>query len=76
MARYKPTAHVQCCHSNCLAKMEADYLKRTVGTSLAEGLAEVAANRPSDPIDYLAQWLLKHKQNILRQQQVSHRWLV
>lgn len=48
--------------------MEADYLKRTVGGYLAEGLAEVSAKRPSDPIEYLALWLLKQKQNILNQQ--------
>ena len=45
--------------------MEADYLKRTVGSYLGEGLAEVASKRPSDPIEYLALWLLKQKQNII-----------
>lgn len=43
--------------------MEAEYLKRTVGSSLGAGLAEVAAKRPSDPIEYLAHWLLKHRRN-------------
>ena len=44
--------------------MEADYLKRVVGGCLAEGVAEVSTVKPSDPIEYLALWILKHKQNL------------
>ena len=49
-----------------IVNMEADYLKRTVGACLAGGLAEVAARRPADPIEYLALWMLKHKRNTLQ----------
>ena len=44
--------------------MDAEYLQRTVGRSLAIGLAEVSSVRPADPIEYLALWLLKRKENL------------
>ena len=50
--------------------MDAEYLRENVGSSLAQGLAEVAAIRPSDPIEYLALWLLKHKENLLQRERV------
>ena len=39
--------------------MDATYLQATIGPLLATGLAEVTAVRPADPVDYLAQYLLK-----------------
>ena len=51
--------------------MEAEYLKRSVASSLAEGLAEVSSKRPADPVEYLALWLLKHKAS-LQTREVLH----
>lgn len=43
---------------------DAEYIARVLGTALKQALSEVVEKRPWDPIEYLAQWLYKHKQNL------------
>lgn len=45
--------------------MEAKYVTEAVGEALALGLAEVVAVKPPDPIEYLGNWLRKHRSNQL-----------
>lgn len=52
--------------------MESEYIKRTVGICLSQGLAEVATVRPPDPIEYLAIWLLKFKANQEERDELVH----
>ena len=53
--------------------MESEYVRKTVGEALAKGLAEVALQRPNDPVEFLALWLLQHENNLVERKEVSPR---
>lgn len=45
------------------------YLEATVVPVLMQGLGQVVRERPSDPVEYLAAYLLKHNPQQQQQQQ-------
>lgn len=54
--------------------MESEYVRKNVGDALAKGLAQVALQRPNDPIEFLALWLLQHKNNLAERENVRLCW--
>jgi len=40
--------------------MDADYLKKTIGDALSEGMARVVAQQPADAVDFLGRFLVNY----------------
>ena len=51
--------------------MEAKYVTEAVGEALTLGLAAVVAVKPTDPIEYLGNWMKKHRSNQLERERAQ-----
>ena len=49
--------------------MDAEFLKKHVGTALSKGLAQVVVNQPEDGIDYLGKFLMQYADSQERAEQ-------
>lgn len=52
--------------------MDVEYLKKSVGKCLVEGLAEIADRQPVDPINFLAHWIHSYKKKINQEEKVTY----
>lgn len=50
--------------------IESEYVRKHLGNILTRCVAEICEKRPHDPIEYMAQWIYKHRENLNRQKQV------
>ena len=50
---------------------ESQYIRQHFANILPKCLAEVIEKRPYDPIEYIAQWIYKHRENEIRNKKVQ-----
>lgn len=54
-------------------KMDSEYVRKSLGSCLSEGLTEITEHRPLDPIDFLVHWIHKYRLNndVMQQVQIT-----
>lgn len=51
---------------------ESCYIAKNIGHVLECCLADLCEARPPDPIEYIARWIYKHRENEVRRREVSN----
>ena len=60
-----------CPRASVQRRMDADYLKLTVGDALAEALTSVAMKQPKDPVDFVGKYLISYADYLEAETKVS-----
>lgn len=69
--RYQKLRESSVILANNKPAIESQYVKKHLGKILSECLAEICERRPHDPIEYIAQWIYKHRENEIRKMKVG-----